>query len=275
MIIPTHNRRRLLARTLHSVLAQRHVDLEVVVVDDGGADDTGRFLGHLPGPPGPLSAAPGEPGRLGSAQQWHRPGTQPLARVPRRRRPVGADETAGAVGRTRAAPEVDGRAPVRSTSYVMPGRPVAFPATRARPGFDAAAGERDSGRWFGGNGRTGTDLGRRRVRQALSNLADWDFYIRLGLAAPERRSRGCTWAISSIPGDGPRRGEVGAGISLSRREVRRERRHLGVERNEENWLPYLAGMAYQSGRRRRASASTPNSPCNTSGGARYARRPAP
>ena len=47
VIIPTHNRRALLARTLHSVLAQRDVDLEVVVVDDGSSDGTATAVAGL------------------------------------------------------------------------------------------------------------------------------------------------------------------------------------------------------------------------------------
>jgi glycosyltransferase involved in cell wall biosynthesis len=40
VVIPTHNRRQLLLRTLDSVLSQTGVELEVVVVDDGGTDGT-------------------------------------------------------------------------------------------------------------------------------------------------------------------------------------------------------------------------------------------
>jgi glycosyltransferase involved in cell wall biosynthesis len=40
VVIPTHNRQRLLAMTLRSVLWQRGVDLEAIVVDDGSTDDT-------------------------------------------------------------------------------------------------------------------------------------------------------------------------------------------------------------------------------------------
>jgi len=39
-VVPTHNRRELLALTLSTVLWQRDVDLEVVVVDDGSPDAT-------------------------------------------------------------------------------------------------------------------------------------------------------------------------------------------------------------------------------------------
>ena len=40
VVIPTHDRARLLVETLHSVLGQRGVDLEVLVVDDGSTDGT-------------------------------------------------------------------------------------------------------------------------------------------------------------------------------------------------------------------------------------------
>jgi glycosyltransferase involved in cell wall biosynthesis len=40
VVVPSHNRARLLERTLRSILAQQLVDLEVIVVDDGSTDDT-------------------------------------------------------------------------------------------------------------------------------------------------------------------------------------------------------------------------------------------
>ena len=50
VIIPTRNRRALLATTLRSVLRQRDVDLEVIVVDDASIDDTGALLAALADP---------------------------------------------------------------------------------------------------------------------------------------------------------------------------------------------------------------------------------
>ena len=44
VVIPTRDRRSRLARTLSSVLAQQEVALEVVVVDDGSADETAAML---------------------------------------------------------------------------------------------------------------------------------------------------------------------------------------------------------------------------------------
>lgn len=40
VVIPTHNRAQLLARAIHSVLAQSYSNLEIVVVDDASGDNT-------------------------------------------------------------------------------------------------------------------------------------------------------------------------------------------------------------------------------------------
>ena len=45
VVIPTYNRAHLIAETIDSVLTQSDVDLEVVVVDDGSADDTSTVVG--------------------------------------------------------------------------------------------------------------------------------------------------------------------------------------------------------------------------------------
>jgi glycosyltransferase involved in cell wall biosynthesis len=50
VVVPTHNRSGLLALTLRSVLWQRDVDLEVVVVDDGSTDDTAEVVAALGDP---------------------------------------------------------------------------------------------------------------------------------------------------------------------------------------------------------------------------------
>jgi glycosyltransferase involved in cell wall biosynthesis len=49
-VVPTHNRSRLLARTLRTLLWQRDVDFEVVVVDDGSADDTAEMIAAMDDP---------------------------------------------------------------------------------------------------------------------------------------------------------------------------------------------------------------------------------
>jgi glycosyltransferase involved in cell wall biosynthesis len=49
-VIPTHNRARLLVNTLRTVLWQRDVSIEVVVVDDGSTDDTAKAVEQLADP---------------------------------------------------------------------------------------------------------------------------------------------------------------------------------------------------------------------------------
>lgn len=44
VVIPTHNRASMLGLTLHSVLRQEAVDLEVIVIDDGSNDATGQTV---------------------------------------------------------------------------------------------------------------------------------------------------------------------------------------------------------------------------------------
>jgi glycosyltransferase involved in cell wall biosynthesis len=50
VVIPTHDRRDLLAVTLRSVLRQKNVQLDVIVVDDGSTDDTLEFLRTIDDP---------------------------------------------------------------------------------------------------------------------------------------------------------------------------------------------------------------------------------
>jgi glycosyltransferase involved in cell wall biosynthesis len=47
VVIPTRNRSKLLATTLHAVLRQQAVDLEVIVVDEASTDDTPAMLAAI------------------------------------------------------------------------------------------------------------------------------------------------------------------------------------------------------------------------------------
>jgi glycosyltransferase involved in cell wall biosynthesis len=47
VVVPTHNRRELLVQTLRSLIWQRAVALEIVVVDDGSTDDTAAVVAGL------------------------------------------------------------------------------------------------------------------------------------------------------------------------------------------------------------------------------------
>jgi glycosyltransferase involved in cell wall biosynthesis len=50
VVIPTRNRRALVARALATALGQRGVDVEVTVVDEGSSDDTAAFVSALADP---------------------------------------------------------------------------------------------------------------------------------------------------------------------------------------------------------------------------------
>src|ERR671934_14025 len=47
VLVPTRDRAAMLRRALRSVLAQRSIDLEVVVIDDGSIDDTEQAVRSL------------------------------------------------------------------------------------------------------------------------------------------------------------------------------------------------------------------------------------
>src|ERR1700722_8506374 len=47
VVIPTYNRAATVPRAIESVLAQTVTDLEVIVVDDGSSDDTGKVLREM------------------------------------------------------------------------------------------------------------------------------------------------------------------------------------------------------------------------------------
>lgn len=50
VIIPAYNSERWIMETIESVLAQTHLDLEVIVVDDGSIDDTAGIVGGVQDP---------------------------------------------------------------------------------------------------------------------------------------------------------------------------------------------------------------------------------
>jgi glycosyltransferase involved in cell wall biosynthesis len=252
VIIPTHNRRVLLARTLHSVLAQRDVSLEVVVVDDGGSDDTESVVRGLDDDRVRFVRHPESRGVSAARNSGIAEATTPwLAFVD--------DDDLWAPGKLRC--QLDALAAEPAAAWSCTGSVNIDARCRISgsdpPPRDPAVGDlllRQN--WVPGGG-SGVVASRELTREvggfdeALSNIADWDFYIRLGLhaaMAPVFRPHLGYYIHSQ---------GMAHGVEKSAREYRyldvkyaAERRRRGIELNEEAWLQYLAGLAYNAGRRR-------------------------
>ena len=249
-IIPTHNRRVLLARTLHSVLAQKDVDLRVIVVDDGGSDGTASavealdddrvsYLRHAK--PRGVSAARNT-GIAAATTPWlafvDDDDLWSPAKVGSQLEALRAEPTAGwsCVG----AVNIDSAA--RPFAWFQP--PSGDVGSRLLTqniipgGGSGVLASRDLTIAVGG------------FDEAMSNLADWDFYIRLALRSPlvsvDRPHLGYYIHARGMAHDVPR----------SVREYRyldvkygRERAESGLQLDDASWLIDLAGMAYRGGRR--------------------------
>lgn len=254
VVIPTHNRRELLARTLRSVLVQRDVELEVVVVDDGGSDDTASSVRALDDARIRFVRHPESRGVSAARNRGIAEATAPwLAFVD--------DDDLWAPDKLRS--QLDALAADPSAAWSCTGS-VNIDARCQISGGDSPPRDRAVGdlllrqNWVPGGG-SGVLASRELTQEvggfdeALSNIADWDFYIRLGLHAP------------MAPVFRPHLGYyihtqgMAHGVEKSAREYRyldvkyaAERRRRGVELNEEAWLQYLAGLAFNAGRRRAA-----------------------
>ena len=254
VIIPTHNRRQLLARTLHSVLAQEDVGLQVVVVDDGGADDTPSLVQGLDDDRVRLVRHPEARGVSAARNSGIAQATTPwLAFVD--------DDDLWAPSKLRS--QLDALSAAPQAGWSCTGSVNIDAGCHIRggdvPPRDPAVGDlllRQN--WVPGGG-SGVVASRELTQEvggfdeALSNIADWDFYIRLGLHAPMAPVFQ-PYLAYYIHTQG-----MAHGVEKSAREYRyldvkyaAERRRRGVELNEEAWLQYLAGLASAAGRRRAA-----------------------
>jgi glycosyltransferase involved in cell wall biosynthesis len=251
VIIPTHNRRVMLKRTLHSVLAQRDVDLLVVVVDDGGSDGTEAIIAELGD--GRVSVVRHARSRGVAAARntgIEKAMTPWLAFVD--------DDDLWAPLKLRA--QLDALTADPAAGWACTGS-VNIDSQCRVARWDEPPPEADVGDLLlrqnlipgGGSGvlasrELTTAVG--GFDEALSNIADWDFYIRLGL-----RSR-----LASV-----RRPHLGYyvhpqgmahDVAKSEREYRyvdlkyrTERQSRGVALNEKAWAGYLAWLAYNGGQR--------------------------
>jgi glycosyltransferase involved in cell wall biosynthesis len=254
VVIPTHNRRALLTRTLHSVLAQRDVDTAVVVVDDGGSDGTAKAVDDLNDSrvvverhdrPRGVSAARNS-GIATAVTPW-------LAFVD--------DDDLWAPSKLRS--QLDALSAHSSAQWSCTGS-VNIDRECRLSWWAEPPGEADVGSLLlrqnvipgGGSGVVASrelTLGVGGFDEALSNLADWDFYIRLGLRSP--------LAAVSRPLLGYYIHPQGMAHDVRRSELEyryvevkygSQRRQREVTLNHEAWLHYLSRMAYRGGHRRAA-----------------------
>jgi glycosyltransferase involved in cell wall biosynthesis len=251
VVIPTHNRRDLLLRTLHSVLRQRDVDISVIVVDDASTDGSAdavrglrdrrvRVIRH------PVCRGVSQARNTGIEQVetdwvafvddddlWSpdkvRAQLDALERCPEAQwASVGAVHIDSNCRVLFAAPPPDDSdisGPILRENVIPGGGSgvlVATSLTRQIGGFDVA----------------------------LSTLADWDFNIRLGLRTPVAAAPG------PLVGYHVHVGSMIHNVARSERDFKYmeakyadERRARGVRPDMANWLAYLAGLAYNGGHR--------------------------
>jgi glycosyltransferase involved in cell wall biosynthesis len=184
VVIPTHNRSHLLRRTLGTVLAQREVDFEVIVVDDGSHDQTAASLNSVTDPRVRVvrhSSATGVAAARNSGLDVAR--GQWVAFVD--------DDDLWAPDKLAAQVRAAGAHP--GAGWVVVGEVTVDPSLRVlggrRPphGREFAEVLRYNIVPAGGSGTmVRTDLARSLggFNTDLTILADWDLWIRLFLAAP-------------------------------------------------------------------------------------------
>jgi len=182
VVVPTRNRRRLLLRTLGTVRAQRDVDLEVVIVDDGSADGSAEAVAALDD--GRITVVRNE--RAGGVSAARNTGLA-RARAPwvaflddddlwapdKLAAQLAAATHAGAGWVCAGAVTVD-----RALRIISGQLPPSDEVLWQLPSFNSVPG--------GGSGTMArTDLVRRvgGFDTALSNIADWDLWVRLSAEA--------------------------------------------------------------------------------------------
>lgn len=252
VIIPTRNRRALLARALACALWQEGVDLEVVVVVDGSSDDTDDFL-------------------AGVTDDRLRVVRHPVAKGVAAARNSGIDVASGAYLAFLDDDDVWAPDKLSSQLAAMSGG-CGWSCTAAVVVDDLLTPGRPEHTWSSGD-VADEMLERNVVPGGASNvvaeaslvrrvggfdpdfqiLADWDLYLRLGQEAPlavvERPLLGYFVHRGSMAHDAPR---AMAEFEALRRKYAELRASRGVALAEAPWLGYLSCWALRAGDRRSA-----------------------
>jgi glycosyltransferase involved in cell wall biosynthesis len=251
VVIPTRNRRELLLRAVRSVLCQRDVTLSVVVVDEASTDGSAEAVRALADPrvqvvrhasPRGVSQARNTGLRqvespwvafLDDDDLWA-PDKLSAQLEALRKQPRAQWACTGAVN-------IDSRCRILDVAYPPPDPDISglMLTINAIPG--------------GGSGvLVATELARQvgGFDEALANLADWDFYLRLCL-----RSRVAA-VQAPLVGYLVHTAGMAHDIERSSREIgyldvkyADERLARGLHLDLGSWLQYLARLAYNRGQR--------------------------
>ena len=259
VVIPSRNRRDLLLRTLHSVLAQRDVVLTVLVVDDCGDDGTDEAVRALDDP------------RVQVVRHETRRGVSTarntgLALVVTPWVAFVDDDDLWSPDKLRlqlASIEADGSALwscVGSVNIDREARVLWWADPLHTRDLSDALLTNNSIPGGGSGVLVATGLARAvgGFDDTMSNLADWDFYLRLAQRSPVAAVH------APLVGYLVHAGSMAHDIRRSMAEYRYMgikyadlRSAHGVLLDEEPWLIYLTGMAYNGGRRLTGRATVP------------------
>jgi glycosyltransferase involved in cell wall biosynthesis len=252
VVIPTHDRARLLRRTLRAVLGQRGVRLAVVVVDDGSSDGTGAMLATVGDPrvrtvrhdrARGVSAARNA-GVAAASTEWvafcddddvWAPGKLAAQLAAVRADPAAGWSCTGAIA-------VDERLAPNGRAILPPAGGDVAAALLARnvvPGGGSTVLARlELVRDAGG------------FDEALAPLADWDLWIRLALRSPLAPVDEllCAYLVSA-GGMAHWRGRLEAELRVVERRYAPERARAGAAFAWSSWRKYLGEGALRAGRR--------------------------
>ena len=251
VVIPTRNRCQILRRTLRTVLCQQDVDLQVVVVDEGSSDGTPEMLRRMDDPR-VLVVRHDEPQGVANARN---------AGIARCDAPWLAfldDDDLWAPRKLRAqldALREDGEAAWSCTGSVrVYGEQLRVGAAEPVPEGRHIAEVLLHNNVIPG-GASGVVASTRLVREVgafdprLSNLADWDLWIRLALRSPlvcvHHALVGYYTHVGSMAGEVA---SALADLEVVEEKYAAERAARGVTLSVENMLWYLAGLQLRAGR---------------------------
>jgi len=251
VVIPTRNRRALLARALSTVLGQDAAELEVIVVDEASADDTPDWLAAL-GDPRVVVV------RHEAAQGVARARNAGIARASASWVAFVDDDDLWAPSKLVA--QLDALARDEGASWALAGAVIVDARLRIRAAQRVVARERFLPLLLGHNvvpgGASGVVAATEAVRDAggfdpeLRIMADWDLWIRLALASPPAAVDRPLVAYV-LHGENMTSEPAGFRRELEyiRRKHARARAELGIELNDRGWSEWLSEVQRRSGLR--------------------------